>query len=150
MTLQQVHWSATASASVFQYCCISFSVYTGLLLYLHPSSTSVCFFSTVHRWRMWTLRWNVPRVPQQHEDHYEANSWLSMEPLSWPRPLSGIPAAMNHGEQPAIGIAGCGLTCLLWRQNATPVILGVKPSLDLSFCMFWCEISCSGVRFKKK
>ena len=94
-----------------------------------------------------TLRWNAPRIPQQLEDHYEANSWLSREPLSWPRPLSGIPAAMNHGEQSAIEVTGCGLTCLLWRQNTTPVILGVKPSFELSFCLFWCEISCSCVRF---
>ena len=51
-----------------------------------------------------SLRWNAPRLPQQLEDHYEANSWLSREPLSWPRPLSGIPAAMNHGEQSAIEV----------------------------------------------
>ena len=52
------------------------------------------------------LCWNASRLPQQLEDHYEANSWLSRESLSWPRPLSGIPAAMNHGKQSAIGIAG--------------------------------------------
>ena len=96
-----------------------------------------------------TLRWNATRLLQQLEDHYEANSWLSREPLPWPRSLSGIPAAMNYGKQSAIVIAGCGLTCLLWRQNTIPVILCVKPSFDLSFCLFWCEISCSGVRFFK-
>ena len=50
------------------------------------------------------LRWNAPMLPQKLEDHYEANSWLSREPLSWPRPLSGISAAMNHGEQSAIEV----------------------------------------------
>ena len=63
------------------------------------------------------LRRNAPRLLEQLKDHYEAHSWLSREPLSWARSLSGIPAAMNHGEQSVIKVPW---HCWM-RANLSPV-----------------------------
>ena len=99
-----------------------------------------------------SLCWNAPRLPQQLEDHYEANSWLSREPLSWPRPLSGIPAAMNHGEQSTIEVPW---HCWM-RANLSPVATKYNSSYTrrktairplILFVLMWnflfrCQIFC--------
>ena len=79
------------------------------------------------------LCWNAPRLQQQLEDHYEANSWLSREQLLWPRPLSGMPAAMNHGEQSAIEVPW---HCWMWA-NLSPVAAKYNSSYNLRKIAIW-------------